>query len=130
MNATNLAPEVLQASLLKSEFQHGRLVRVKEAMLRLALTVGTFDASQIDAVLCRNEDGSPDNHVAGVSIAALQSIGLIEATGERVRSSRADANGRRVNRYRLAPGKRVAALAWFAANNLPAPSERQMEIFA
>lgn len=121
MNATKLAPEVLQASLLKDAWHHARMVRVKAAMLTLALRHGVFDASQIPASLCVREDGSPDNHIAGVCIAALQAIGLIEATGERVRSSRPDANARRVNRYRLAAGKTFVALAWFRDNAQAAP---------
>lgn len=127
---TQLPPEVLRASILKDEFHHARLVRVKAAMLTLALHHGTFDASLVDAALCVDEDGSPDTHVAGVSIAALQAIDLIQATGERVRSSRPDANGRRVNRYRLAPGRLVAALAWFRQNGQAEPQAQAELSFA
>jgi hypothetical protein len=125
MNPTQIPTEVLQAATLKDSYHHARMVRVKSALLTLALRYGAFDASQIDAGLCVRDDGTADHAVSGVCVASLQAIGLIEATGERVRSSRPDANARRVNRYRLAPGKQVAALAWFRNNAQTAPSAQQ-----
>lgn len=119
---TTLEPSFLQAALLMMNFKGKRMTAIMGAMLALALDGRTITATDIPDVMV---DGS--KHLAGAACGALVSQELLVVVG-RVKSTKPNAKGRKLDQFRLAPGRMNAAVAWFKAQDLPLPKAGQMEM--
>lgn len=113
--STTLEPNFLLAVLRMSEFKREKLLGAKAGLLAMALRGQDFTAADLPADLT---EGS--KHRAGAATGSLVAMGLLIAV-DRVKSTKENAKGRRVDVLRLAPGKKSTVITWFRANDLPLP---------
>lgn len=123
MTTTTLEPGFLRAALLTSSFRGDDLDRCMCFLIRLGLRGEPFNASMIPGELL---NGSKT--LAGCATGALIAMGLLVATGERVKSSNPAANGRKVNQLSLPPEKVSTAHAWMRARGFPCTEEAQLSL--
>jgi hypothetical protein len=114
---TSLDSSFLRAVVLVCGFKPEAMVRVQAALLSLAVNGVDFTAADLPRDLTQTESGHPNIHLAGCACGALVSEGLLAAVGRR-KSPDPKAKGRKLNVFRLAPGKLGTAKAWFAANGI------------
>lgn len=112
---TTLDPQFLRAVVLMGDFKPGPMRLAKAALLAFALTGEDFTAAHLPA-----EITGGNKHLAGAASGALVSAGLLRVV-DRVKSPNPNAKGRKLDVFRLAPGKAAAVRTWFAAQQLTPP---------
>ncbi len=122
-NPSHLNEKFARAILLKISFRPGAMFKSQAFLIYAALAGQYFTADVIPLELRKKEDGTTDCTTQGAAVSMLQRIGLITCIG-RVTSPAASRNGSEVKKWRLADGKRSAALAWLDAQNYPRPDEQ------
>ena len=122
-----LDPSLARAIILATSFRGEAMHRCQAALLMIGLHGLDFDAGQLPAELCVDEQGQPDLHVAGMACASLASQKLIEGVG-RVRSSSPLANGRKVTQWRIPSNKVTTVRTWLERHGYPAGSSEQISL--
>lgn len=112
---TTLDPQFLRAVVLMADFKPGPMRLAKAALLAFALTGEDFTAAHLPA-----EITGGNKHLAGAASGALVSAGLLRVV-DRVKSPNPNAKGRKLDVFRIAPGKANTIRAWFTAQQLTPP---------
>lgn len=116
-------PNFLIAALHVAAFKRHKLLAAQAGLIDLALRGEDFTAADLPAELTGGSKNIP-----GLATGTLLAQGLIACVG-RVRSPNENANGRKLDLLRLAPGMRSTAITWLLRNELPAPvAGQQMEL--
>lgn len=106
----------------------GPMRDAKVFLVALALADEEFTATALPESITAGS-----THLAGAACGSLVSLDLLAVVGRR-QSEKANAKGRKVDVFRLSPGRRVAALAFMRANgatwNEPYQQPEQQELFA
>lgn len=119
---TTLEPSFLRAVVLMSSFRGHAMRSAQAGLLYIGLRCDTFTASDLPGELT---NGS--RHIAGAATGALVAQGLLEVVG-RVKSSRPEANGRKIDILRIPQGKRATVYTWLAANGFSAGQAEQQSL--
>jgi len=123
---TRLDPQFLRAIVLMSDFKAGDMRRVKSALLAFAVNGLDFTAADLPGEITNG-----NLHIAGAACGALVTLGFVSAVG-RIKSTAPKAKGRKLNIYRLAPGKLATVRTWFGEQGLHPPDgpDHQMNLVA
>jgi hypothetical protein len=106
---TTLDPDFLRTLVLVCGFRGDHLASVQAALLIIGLQKPTFCAGEIPADILASHLTD-----AGCATGSLITMGLIECTGNRVKSPNKAAKGRRMNELRITPGKAAIARQWLS----------------
>jgi hypothetical protein len=112
---TTLDPNFLVAVLQISGFKKEKMFPAQAALLHLALLGRDFTAADLPG-----EVTAGSRHLAGAACGALVAQGYLIAV-DRIKSPDPKAKGRRLDVFRLAPGKRGTVITWLSRNSLPVP---------
>lgn len=119
---TELAPDFLAAVALINGFKPKPMIAAQAQLLARAYHFGRTMASDLDGDFGKN--------VPGAACGALCAQNLLEVIA-RVKSPEPSAKGRKLDVWRIPPGRGFAVKAWFEANGIAVTfsSEKQLEIF-
>ncbi len=120
--STTLSTDFLQAALLVTNFKGKRMMAIEAALLTMAVNGEDFTACDIPDVLV---NGS--KNLAGCACGALVAQGLLKVV-TRIKSTKPNAKGRKLDVFRIADGKRETARTWLSANGFKQPEARQAEL--